>query len=78
MGAVDRAGGFRSGDRRGPVFLFSPTAANDVWAWKLTPLTAGVVGSFTIQVGVGALLLSLDERWSAWRLLLETFLAATA
>lgn len=62
----------------GLVFLFSPTAANDVWAWKLTPLTAGVVGSFTIQVGVGALLLSLDERWSAWRLLLETFLAATA
>ncbi|MDQ6807162.1 MAG: hypothetical protein M3065_19895 [Actinomycetota bacterium] len=30
-----------------------------------------------IQVGVGALLLSLDERWSSWRLLLETFLIAT-
>jgi len=61
----------------GIVFLFSPTTANDVWAWKLTPLTAGVVGSFTIQVGVGALFLSLDERWSSWRLLLQTFLVAT-
>jgi hypothetical protein len=38
----------------GLVFLFSPTAANDIWAWKLTPLAAGVVGSFTIQVGTGA------------------------
>lgn len=62
----------------GVVFLFSATAANDVWPWKLTPLSAGVVDSFTIQVGVGALLLSLDERWSFWRLLLETFLVATA
>jgi hypothetical protein len=62
----------------GVVFLVSSTVANDIWAWKLTSLTAGVVGSFTIQVGTGALLLSLDERWSSWRLLLETFLVATA
>lgn len=61
----------------GIVFLFSASAANDIWAWKLTPLTAGVIGSFMIQVGTGALLLSLDERWSSWRLLLETFLIAT-
>ncbi|MHB8658970.1 MAG: hypothetical protein ACYC91_13625 [Solirubrobacteraceae bacterium] len=61
----------------GALFLLSPTTANDIWAWKLTPLSAGVIGSFTIQVGAGALLLSLDERWSSWRLLLETFLVAT-
>ncbi|MDQ6776772.1 MAG: hypothetical protein M3071_11285 [Actinomycetota bacterium] len=62
----------------GIIFLLSPPTANDVWAWKLTPLTAGVIGSFMIQVGVGSLLLALDERWSSWRLLLETFLIATA
>jgi uncharacterized membrane protein HdeD (DUF308 family) len=51
----------------GVVFLFAPATANDIWAWKLTPLTAGVF-----------LLLSFDDRRSAWRLLLETFLVATA
>jgi len=61
----------------GGVFILSPSTANDVWAWKLTPLTAGVVGSFTIQVGVGAGLLARDERWSSWRVLLQTFVLAT-
>ena len=36
------------------------------------------VSSFTAQVGLGSLLLSLDGRWSSWRLLLRTFLVATA
>jgi hypothetical protein len=59
------------------VFLLAPQTAIDSWAWQLTPLTARVVGCFTAQVAVGALLLSLDARWSSWRLLLETFLVAT-
>lgn len=29
------------------------------------------------QVGSGAVLLSLDRRWSAWRLLIQTFFTAT-
>jgi hypothetical protein len=29
-------------------------------------------------VGVGALLISLDRRWSAWKLIVETFFVATA
>ena len=56
----------------------SPTTAIDIWPWKLTPLTARVLASFTAQVGVGALVLSLDRRWSAWRLIVQTFFVATA
>jgi hypothetical protein len=59
------------------VFLVSPATAMHAWPWKLTPLTARVVGCFTAQVGLGALALSLDSRWSAWRVLLQTFLVAT-
>jgi hypothetical protein len=59
------------------VFLIAPQLAIDVWAWKLTPLTARVLACFVAQVGLGALLLSFDARWGAWRLLLETFLVAT-
>jgi hypothetical protein len=46
--------------------------------WELTPLTARVIACFTIQVGLGGMLLSADPRWSSWRLLLQTFLVATA
>jgi hypothetical protein len=60
------------------VFLISPQVAIDAWAWKLTPLTARVLACFTAQVGLGALLLARDARWGSWRLLLETFLVATA
>jgi predicted small integral membrane protein len=60
------------------VFFLAPEAAIDVWPWDLTPLTSRVLGSFTAQVGVGALLLSLDRRWSAWKLIVQTFFVATA
>lgn len=60
------------------VFFLAPEVAIDVWPWELTPLTSRVLGSFTAQVGVGALLLSLDRRWSAWRLIVQTYWVATA
>jgi len=60
------------------VFFLAPKEAIDVWPWELTPLTSRVLGSFTAQVGVGALLLSLDRRWSAWKLIVQTFFVATA
>src|SRR5947209_8543574 len=60
------------------VFFLSPSTASGIWPWHLTPLTARVLASFTAQVGVGALMLSLDQRWSAWRLLIQTFFVATA
>jgi surface polysaccharide O-acyltransferase-like enzyme len=58
-------------------FFLVPDEAIDVWPWDLTPLTSRVIGSFTAQVGVGALLISLDRRWSAWKLIVETFFVAT-
>jgi len=60
------------------VFFIAPQAQIDLWPWTLTPLTARVLASFTFQVGVGAVLLSLDSRWSGWRLLIQTFFVATA
>ena len=62
----------------GAVLFLAPEQAMDIWPWQLTPLTSRVLGSFTAQVGVGALLLSLDRRWGAWKLIVETFFVATA
>ena len=60
------------------VFFLAPATAIDIWPWDLTPLTSRVIGSFTAQVGVGALLLSQDGRWSSWKLIVQTFFVATA
>jgi len=60
------------------VVLIEPSVAIDNWGWTLSPLTARVLACFTAQVGVGFLLLARDERWSTWKLLVETFLIAVA
>ncbi|MEY2517470.1 MAG: hypothetical protein QOJ89_4828 [bacterium] len=60
------------------VMLISPDVAVEHWGWTLTPLTARVLACFTAQVGMGFLLLSLDPRWSSWRILVQTFLLAVA
>ena len=60
------------------VVLAVPGLAVDAGPWSLTPLTARVIACFTAQVGIGALLLSRDERWDAWRVLLQTVLVASA
>jgi len=60
------------------VFFVFPDTAIDLWPWQLTPLTSRVLGSFTAQVGAGALLLSSDPRWGSWRLLVQTFFVAVA
>ena len=77
--AVRRAAAaFAAGAFAGAAAAFiSPQLAIDVWPWDLTPLTARVLASFTAQVGVGALALALDSRWSSWRLLIQTFFVAT-
>ena len=62
----------------GSLVFVVPEIAVDVWPWQLTPLTARVLASLTVQVGVGALVLSRDPRWSTWRLIVQTFLVATA
>ena len=35
-----------------------------------------MLACFTAQVGTGFLLLSLDPRWSSWKILVQTFLLA--
>ncbi|MDP9255821.1 MAG: hypothetical protein M3Q31_04615, partial [Actinomycetota bacterium] len=60
------------------VFFLAPATAIDIWPWTLTPLTSRVLGAFTAQVGIGALLVSMDPRWSAWKLIVQTFFVATA
>jgi peptidoglycan/LPS O-acetylase OafA/YrhL len=62
----------------GIVFFASPSTAIDVWPWELTELTARVLAAFIAEVGVAALLLSVDARWSAWRLTVETFVVVAA
>lgn len=59
------------------VLLLWPSVAVEHGPWALTPLTTRVVAAFTAQVAFGALLISLDGRWSSWRVLLQTFLVAT-
>jgi hypothetical protein len=78
-GALLAARGFAAGAlAAGSLVFVVPQIAVDVWPWQLTPLTARVLASLTVQVGVGALVLSRDPRWSAWRLIVQTFLVATA
>ena len=62
----------------GLVVLAAPDVAVENWGWTLTPLTARVLACFTCQVGTGFLLLSLDPRWSSWKVLVQTFLIAVA
>ena len=62
----------------GGLSFVVPEIAIHLWPWQLTPLTARIIASLTVQVGVGALVLSRDPRWSTWRLIVQTFLVATA
>ena len=55
------------------LFMFiSPETVIAVWPWKLTPLTARVVGGWFALPGVVGLMYSTDRRWSAWRIVLES------
>jgi uncharacterized membrane protein len=51
------------------LFLF-PTSAIDVWPWLLTPLTARVLGAI-FMLGLAALSVAADPRWTAARLMLQ-------
>lgn len=53
------------------MFVF-PQFAIDHWPWKLSPLTARVLGGWFSLLGVGGLFTSRDSRWSAWRIPLQS------
>lgn len=50
----------------GLMFL-TPEAMMSIWPWKLTPLTARILGGWFALLGVGGIMTSRDPRWSAWR-----------
>ncbi len=53
------------------MFLF-PQFVIELWPWKLSPLTARVLGGWFSLLGVGGLYTSRDRRWSAWRVPLQS------
>ncbi len=60
------------------ALLLWPSLGVDHGPWALTPTTTRALAGYMAQVAFGALLVSRDERWSSWRLLLQAFLVATA
>jgi hypothetical protein len=52
--------------------LLFPNTMIDLWPWKLTPLTAQVIGGWFALPSVAAMLMMLDRRWSAIRIPLQS------
>lgn len=48
--------------------LFWPDLFITAWPWALSPLTARVMAAFHLLLGVGALVLGLERRWSGWHI----------
>ena len=61
------------------IFLFlQPALMIRVWPWKLTSLTARVIGGLFALTGVGELCIALDARWSAARIALQSQMIGVA
>jgi hypothetical protein len=58
--------------------LLFPATMIDLWPWKLTPLTAQVIGGWFALPSVVAMLMALDRRWSAIRVTLQSQLIGLA
>lgn len=52
-------------------FIYPPFFIS-IWPWTLTALTARVMAGWISVIGVGALMMASDARWSAWRIFLES------
>jgi dimethylaniline monooxygenase (N-oxide forming) len=57
-------------------FLLAPGPLIDVWAWPLTPLTARVLCVIFILFNVYLVALSVDPRWNAARVNVESLVVA--
>ena len=58
--------------------LLFPNTMIDLWPWKLTPLTAQVIGGWFALPSVVAMLMAADRRWSAIRITLQSQLVGLA
>jgi hypothetical protein len=56
-------------------FLF-PSILIPIWPWTLTPLTARVLCGWLSVIGTGAVMISLDPRWTGWRAILQSIFIA--
>jgi len=53
------------------VGFFNPEFVINTWPWTLTPLTARVMCGWIALLGVGAFTMSIEKRWSGWKIPLE-------
>lgn len=54
------------------IGFIRPDFASQTWPWMLTPLTARVICGWIALLGVGALTMSNEPRWSGWKVPLES------
>jgi len=54
------------------LMFATPQTMISVWPWKLSPLTARVLGGWFGLLGVGGLVTARETRWSAWRIPLQS------
>lgn len=55
----------------GLLMFLQPNLMVAIWPWKLTLLTARVIGALIVLPGLGDLGIAMDQRWSAARISLE-------
>ena len=60
------------------ALLLWPSLGVDYGPSALTSATTRALAGYVAQVAFGALLVSREERWGSWRVLLQAFLVATA
>src|SRR5579859_779692 len=60
----------------GLLFFLQPDFMMGAWPWKLTLLTARVMGTLFALAGVGAICIALDARWSAVRIAFQSQMIA--
>ena len=49
-----------------------PTWLIEMWPWTLSPLTARIMSGWFALLGVGGVVISMDSRWSAWKVGLQS------
>jgi hypothetical protein len=60
----------------GLLFFLQPNFMIGAWPWKLTLLTARVMGTMFALAGAGAICIALDARWSAVRIAFQSQMIA--
>jgi len=60
----------------GLLFFLQPNFMIGAWPWKLTLLTAAVMGTMFALAGAGAICIALDTRWSAVRIAFQSQMIA--